>query len=147
MKWMKNDLLAMKIFCPWLKTHFLSSSLANMYFFRIRKKILSWKKYFVQADGRGINFQKRPAGLIRILPNSCIFSYCFSSFLWVLLKWGSRSRAGLFRGFTVNWQILDSLPHIQASFCERLILFITIHLFKLSFTWHQTVKYCHFYAS
>ena len=41
------------------------------------------------------------AGLIRILPNFCIFAYCFLSFLRVLLECGSYSRAGLFWGFTV----------------------------------------------
>ena len=48
MKWMECDFLAMKKFCPWLKTHFPSISQAGMYFF------CPDKKYFVQADGLGI---------------------------------------------------------------------------------------------
>ena len=46
MKWMENDFLAMKKFCPWLKTHFLSISQANMYFFSIRKDFLSGQRIF-----------------------------------------------------------------------------------------------------
>ena len=59
-----------------------------------------------------VNPQKRPAGLILSLrvqmqvllefgPNLGIFAYCFLNLLRVLLEFGSYSRAGLFRGFTV----------------------------------------------
>ena len=37
------------------KKHLSSISQANMYFFGIRKIFWPDKKYFVQADGRGIN--------------------------------------------------------------------------------------------
>ena len=55
-----------------------------------------------------VNHQKRPAGLIlslrvqmRVLLEFGLFAYCFSSLLQVLLEFGSYSRAGLSRGFTV----------------------------------------------
>ena len=55
-KWMENDFLAMKKFCPWLKAHFPSISQANMYFFSIGKNFLSRQEiYFVLADGQGRN--------------------------------------------------------------------------------------------
>ena len=38
---MENDFLAMKKFCPWLKSHFPSISQANMYFFRLGQNFLS----------------------------------------------------------------------------------------------------------
>ena len=50
----KNDFLAMKKICPWLKTHFPTISKANMYFLAKEKKFCPDKKYFVQADGQGI---------------------------------------------------------------------------------------------
>ena len=56
---MGNDFLAMKEFCPWLKTHFPSISQAKMYFFNIGKKFCPHKKYFVQADGRALEVSVR----------------------------------------------------------------------------------------
>ena len=44
-KWMENDFLAMKKFCPLLKTHFPSIAQANMYFFSIKKNFV-WTKIF-----------------------------------------------------------------------------------------------------
>ena len=52
---MENDFLAIKKNYPWLETHFLSISQANIYFFSIGKKTCSDKKYFVKADARGIS--------------------------------------------------------------------------------------------
>ena len=53
-KWMENDLLAMKKFFPWLKTHFLSILQANMYFFSLGQNFCVDKKYFARPDEWGI---------------------------------------------------------------------------------------------
>ena len=46
----------MEKICLWLKSHFLSISQANIYFFSLGKNFLSAQIYFVQADGRGISY-------------------------------------------------------------------------------------------
>ena len=58
MNWMEGDFLAMKKFCPWLKTHFPSISQANIYVFSIGKdflfgqKIFSYAKKACEMDGK-----------------------------------------------------------------------------------------------
>ena len=58
--------------------------------------------------------------LLEFSPNSCIFAYCFLTFLRVLLECGSYSRAGLFRGFTVfglSPRILPMFSRFVDSLC------------------------------
>ena len=77
-----------------ISTHYLNNAMKA-------RAVTIYRKSSKETRGSYSFSEHKNAGLIRILPNFCIFAYCFLSFLRVLLECGSYSRAGLFRGFTV----------------------------------------------